>query len=385
MRTLGPSGTAETSYSLFQQLALITSGPVCHNLRHLTWTFPFRWDRMRLFLSSRLVSVIIRELPRHGSTTSRATPEIHLIPTTHLEELRLEGGILPPTHIHPALSEVVQRLDPCFKRLSIKSPLTDAAWEHLASLPKLELLEVSDTPRTEISKSMPHELIFPALKSMVVVVADRYQGWPSLFSLLESSPLREVAILGGHGTQCGDVPSQVTFAMLAAGLHQRVEGLAITRFDLAHLTFLSHLGPFRSLKTLQCNPRCRGSEQCISTLTDSNIEQLASALPQLVTLCLGHRCEYSLHQTTIKSMISLSTHCLSLETLYLPCDLRNIREDVKVESGEPDPRLEIRSLCPLKALLCRCAIMPPVGDFKARRMVASALRHLFPLLESIEG
>jgi len=385
MRTVGPSGTAEISHSVFQQLALITSGPVCPNLRHLTWTFSYGWARMRLFLSPRLVSVILRERPRYTSTASTVAPEIHLLPTTHLEELRLEGGTVPFTLVHSALSEVVQRLNPCFKRLSIRSPLTDAAWEHLASLPKLELLEVSDTPRTEISKSIPHGLTFPALESMAVVVVDRYQGWPSLFPLLESSPLRQVTILPRRGIQHGDVPSRVTFAMLEAGLHQRVEDLTITEFDPAHLTFLSHLGPFRSLKMLECNPRCRESEQCIAALTDSSIEQLASALPQLVMLCLGHRCEYSLHQTTIKSMISLSTHCLSLETLYLPCDLSNIREDVKMESGEPDPRLEIRSPCPLRALLFRCAIMPPVEDVEASRMVVSALRHLFPLLEPIEG
>ena len=110
-----------------------------------------------------------------------------------------------------------------------------------------------------------------------------------------------------------------------------------------------------------------------------------SALPHSLMLCLEHRCEYNPHHTAIKSMISLSTHCLSLETLYLPCDPTNICEDVKMESGEPDPRLEIWSLCPLKSLLFQCAIIPPTEGVEASRIVVSALRHLFPQLESIEG
>jgi len=221
---------------------------------------------------------------------------------------------------------------------------------------------------------------------MAVAVVDRCQGWQLLFPFLESSPLRQVTVLPRRGTQHDDIPSQVTFAMLEAGLHQRVEDPTTTEFDPTHPMFLSHLEPFRFLKMLECNPRCRESEQCIHALTDSSIEQLASALPQLVMFCLGQTCEYTLHQTAIKLMISLSTHCISLETRYLPCDLSNTREDVKTESGEPaDPRLEILSLCPLRTLLFRCALMPPVEDVEASRMVVSALRHLFPRLEPIEG
>jgi len=151
-------------------------------------------------------------------------------------------------------------------------------------------------------------------------------------------------------------------------------------FHPTNLTFLSHLGPFDSLKMLECTTRC-WSQQCVSPLTDSDIERLASALPQLVILRLGHMCKHSSHHTTIKSMISLSTHCLSLEDLSLPCDLTNVSEDAKTESGEPDPRLEIRSPCKLQSLTW--VVMPPPEDIEAFGIAVSALRHLFPWLGQI--
>jgi len=247
--------------------------------------------------------------------------------------------------------------------MSTGSPSTDAAWEHLASLPGLESLWVYNTPSAKISNSISYGLTFPALKRMGVVVDDEDQHWPSLSPLLGSSLLRRITIEARRGIECGDVPSQVTFAMLEAKLQRSVDNLTITGFDPTYLTFLSHLKPSKSLKTLECIIQCRGSQQCVCPLEDSDIEKLASALPQLVTLRLGHRCEHSPYHTTIKSMISLSTHCLSLETLYLHCDLTNIVEDVKTVSGEPDPRLEIRSLCPLSSLS-----YPSVPSCRLRRI-----------------
>jgi len=328
--------------------------------------------------SSHYILVSVRfELWRYQPTTGPTLASaISLLPTARLEELRLDGDITPFGSIRLALSELVQRFNTCFKQVSTRSSLTDAAWELLASL---------DTPSTEISKSIPHEHTFPGLKRLRVVVNNVRQDWPLLFPLLESSPLEQVTVIGARGIQYGDVPSQVAFAILKIGLQRSLGALTFTGFDPSHLTFISHVGPFSSLTILECITLCWGSWQCVCPLTDPDIEQLASALPQLVTLCLGHRCGYTHYHTTIKSMISLSTHCPSLEHLLLPCDLSNISEDAKMESGEPDPRLGIQGHCALKCLLFQCVIMPPLEDIEASRIAASAMRHLFPRLGPIEG
>ena len=200
------------------------------------------------------------------------------------------------------------------------------------------------------------------------------QRWSSPFSLLKSSPLQRVTI------QDHDVPIQVTTAMLEVGLQRSVNTLIFTELDPASLTFVSHLGLFSSLKTLRCYTQCRWSGQCVFPPTDSDIEQLASGLPQLVILRMGHACRYRHQNTTIRSMISFSTHCLSSKELHLPCDLTNVAEDAKTESGEPDPKLEIRSPCTLELLAFGWIVMPPLDDIQASRVVVLALHHLFPCL-----
>jgi hypothetical protein len=284
-----------------------------------------------------------------------------------------------------AKGEVVQRLNTCLKRLSAGPPLSDAAWEHLASLPRLKCLLVSNTPSTKTLRSAPHGITFLALEQARITVDDPCQHWSILFSLLRSSLLQQVTVVANRGSprvdfSSVDTPSQVTNAILKAGLQRGVGTLTFTRFDPSHLTFISHLGPFSSLKALSCDTQCRGPGGCVSPLTDSDIEQLASGLPQLATLHLGHACKHSQHSTTIRSMISLSTHCLSLANLGLPCGFTNISEDTKTGSGESDPRLEIWSPCALWLLTLQWITMPPPEDVEAAGIVASALHHLFPRL-----
>jgi len=151
---------------------------------------------------------------------------ISLLPTTHLEDLDLD--LCPPsTPIHSALSEVIQRLGPRFKRLTTEFSLSDAAWEHLAFLPDLGSFVVSGTPCTEISGSVPHETTFPALKCMKIKVNDAHHHWLFLFSLLKSSPLQKITVETHHIIRNVDVPIQVTTAVLGAELHRSINALVL--------------------------------------------------------------------------------------------------------------------------------------------------------------
>ena len=367
------------SNEVFRQLSFATSGGlVCPQLQHLTWTSSYGWEPMQQFLSPHLVSVVFYgDYKMEHDTDPALTAVISLLPTTYLEDLNF--NIPSPSIPILTLSEVVRRLSPCFRQLSTWSSLSDVAWVHLASLPNLEWLRVSDTPHTEIS--IPHEAAFPALRRMEIKASNVHQRWSSFFSLLESSPLQEVTVGTGRGNRDSDFPGQVITAILEAKLQGSIGRLTLSGSDPADFTSLSYLGQFSSLNTLMWTTQCRWLRQSVSPLTDSDIEQLASGLPQLVTLRLGHRlCNSGHHNTTIKSMISLSTHCVSLEHLSLPCDLSNISEDVKTESGEPDPRLETRSPCKLRFLAFPWVIMPLPTNTEALRTLTSALDHLFPLL-----
>jgi len=352
---------------------------VCPQLQRLTWSDAWGWEPMRQFLSPYLVSVVFSGDYGKKINDLGLIPTISILDTTYLEKLRLD--IPPPSiPIHFALSGVIKRLNPCFKKLMTASSLSEAAWEHLASLPRLESFGVYGTPHSDISKSIPHGRAFPALRRLKIKVEDVRQRWSLLFSLLESSPLQTVAVTISRRIQGADVPGQVITAMLGAELQRSVDDLNFFGLGPDNLGFMSHLGPFSSLKTLKCDTRCPGFGQCVSPLTDSDIEQLASRLPQLVTLSLGHKCRFSHHHTTIKSLISLSTHCPSLDSLHLRCNLTDISEDAKMESGVPHPRLEVLSRCKLRFLDFRWIVMPRPGDIEGLRIKDSALRHLFPLL-----
>jgi len=383
MRSLGPSYMVIPN-NVFQQLSLATSGdPVCPQLQRLVWTSALGWDPSRQFLSPRLVSVVFCHT-KDIRVDLGLDSTISSLPTTYLERLRLTG--FPRTApIHSALSKVVLRLNTCFKEIDAWSSLSDAAWGHLASLPKLKSLSLSNTPSIEVLKSVLQEPTFPALERMTLELDGRRPHFPVLFFLLKSSPLKAVTVSGS--LRIRHVPSVVAIAVLKTELYRTINALAFTGFHPTDLTFLSRLGPvlshlglFSSLRTLVCTTRCQRLPQCVFPLTDSDIERLARGLSQLVTLRLGHKCACSYPNTTIKSMISLSTHCPSLDTLYLPCNLTNISEDVKMESGEPDPRVKTRSSCALEILNLQWMILPK--DIEAFEVMKSALCHLFPRLKS---
>ena len=361
---------------VFQQLSAVTSvSVVCPQLRRLTWTSSYGWEPMQRFLSPHLESVVF--LGDYWSGPDPALiPTISLLPTTHLQELTLKIPT-PHTPIHSVLSEVIQRLGPRFKSLATWSSLSEAGWTHLASLPQLEWLRVSDVPRTEILKLVPHQHAFSALQCIEIRVDSVHQRLSLLFSLLKSSLLQEVTFTMGCRIQGADVPSQIITPMLEAELQRSINSLTFYGSESSDLVFLSHIGRFSSLKTLKCITTCLQT-QCVFPLTDSDIEQLASELPQLMTVCLGHECVHIRLNTTIKSLISFSTRCPSLQTLSFPCDLTNISEDIKTDSGVPDPRLEISSPCKLQFLDLDMVVMPPPVDIEASRIVASALEHLFP-------
>jgi hypothetical protein len=311
-----------------------------------------------------------------GETESYAdlASTISLLPTTYLEQLELNQFSSPA--LHSALSEVCPTAKHLFQGTRDRVLVIGRSVEAPRLSPKVEIAPGFGYP---IPRNLKVDTAFPALERVKIKVDNLRQHWPFFFSLLESSPLQQVAITNSEIERV-DVPGQVTIAMLKTQLPQSVDTLKFTGFDPANSTFISNLGPFGSLKALWCNTRCQGLGRCVSSLTDSDIKQLASGLPQLVTIWLGHECKYCFHSTTIKSMISLSTHCLSLKTLRFPCSFTDISEDVKAESGEPDPKLKIRSPCVLRFFAFQWVTMPPREDIEALRIVASALHHLFPRL-----
>jgi len=379
MKTLKIDTRDANSDELFRQLSL-GGGLVCPNLKHLYWASPCGWVHAQQFSSPGLATVCFPYWRNAlASSCLELASTINLLPTTHLESFTLGQVFEEDFIIGCALSGLVQRLKTCFTDLSISSPLTDPAWENLASLPRLNFLSVSGTPSANVRR--PSELSFPAVKGLEIWADPPCLCWLALFFLLESSPLEEVRVRCRR-THPDDVLSQVISAMLKVGLEGRVNSLSFRGFGLGSLAFVQQLLLFCSLKTLYWLTVCLLGRPCISPLTDSGIGELAEALNKLEFLSFQTRCKHSSHHITIKSMISFSTHCPHLKTLILPCDLANILEDIKTVSEESRPRLEKQSSSILKHL--PCITLPPEGT-EALNVAVSALRNLFPHWEQLKG
>ena len=166
VRVLYPSDVIIPDDALRRLSSATSGGPVCPQLRDLTWVSSYGWENMHQFLSPYLVSVTLREVVRTGHSTDQALASaISLLPTTYLEVLDLDLDEIPHSApIHSALSGVVQRLSAHFRRLKTQSSLSDAAWIHLASLPNFTELWVFHPPSADISKLISHENAFSALE-----------------------------------------------------------------------------------------------------------------------------------------------------------------------------------------------------------------------------
>ena len=371
------------SKGVFDQLAVASNpNPVCPNLKYLTWRYSKGWSYACQFFSHSLVSASFPKWMEIGNRNrdQEFASMIDRLLTVQLERFFIGGMVSKPLDsiMCAALSKLVQSLKPCFVELIIGTTLTDPAWEHLASLPRLKTLLVSGAPSANVRRQEPPKLAFPALEDLCLMMDSTYHQLSPLFHLLRSSPMEKVNVVA-RNRPGDDVPSHVISAMLEFELERSVKTLTFADFGPTSLALMSNLLPFRSLKKLKWPTRCLEDAQCISPLEDSEIEKLAEALNNLEYLHLGHSCTHSPCLVTIKSMIALSAHCPHLASLDISCRLTTILDDIKMLSDESRQRLKTQGHCALRFL--GSTMMPPANG-EASKVASSALDNLFPHRQS---
>ena len=97
---------------------------------------------------------------------------------------------------------------------------------------------------------------------------------------------------------------------------------------------MSRVIQFRELTIFSVWSACSPVQGCAFNLTDGDIEEIATALPRLEKATFGDVCSANSCRTTIKSLVSLSTHCRDLRFLEVTT---NLRDDL--ELALIDPRL----------------------------------------------
>ena len=293
---------------------------------------------------------------------------ISALPTSVLQSISADFDHhreVPWAYFEDAFSSAVLRCGPSLSDFATPIPLSDAAMNHLIRLPHLRTWRIEHPPPNYSASSLP--LGFPPLTEFTLGKGVAYE-WLSLLKRLEDA------------TQ-GVTPLYKVKESLKS---LDVEGFPSPIIDPS---LTSPIRMFYSLVSLDLGAHCHdeGSPgQCSFKLNNSDITDLAMALPRLESLLLGRPCFENVCPTTVACLLQISVYCVKLKVLEIHFNTANIIEDLKGVSE--DPQLwELRSLprCTLTHL--DVAQIPLAPDELGFETVAIGMVDIFPSLQSCQG
>ena len=315
-------GENRVTREVFHLMSLgLSGGVVFPELRELDWkanhdTLPF----YRLFLSPKLsilslwFSTSPESLERDLSMVESAVMGLDPFPLQflYLRWLGPEAG----RQMESVASSVVLRCGTALEDLSTFSPLSDAAVQHIMQLPNLNSLSTASTPPR--TSDLPLSAIFPRLNRISLVEEDSL-GWLTFFT----TTTRRIS--SGQGSH----------PPLKYGPVEKLRELTIVPKAIIDAAFMSRIIHFRELTFLKLKSACYTGNGCAFNLTDDDIAEIAAALPRLEMTVLGRACDANSCQTTVASLVSLSTHCKNLRFLNIHFNTANLRNDLDSLLGDP--------------------------------------------------
>ena len=306
---------------------VLTEGVVCPGLRDLELranfdTLPF----YRLLVSPKLTSLSLEYSTFFTESLeeelSIIQPVIMGLDTSPLRKLRLQWWGMPTEpnrQMESVASSAVLRCGSALEKLAIYSPLSDVAVQHIMQLPNLDTwYAVSGPPRTP---DLQISDIFPRLEHLSLASQESLE-WLTLFTAISRH-----------------IPSgQNSHSPPGRGAVQRLGRLVISLRVPIDAVLMSPIMQFRGLISLKLTSTCSLMRGCAFRLTDDNIVEIATALPNLEVAILGLVCSANSCQTTVASLVSFYTCCRDLERLEIHFNTINLRNDL--ESASADPRLD---------------------------------------------
>ena len=287
--------------------------------------------------------------------------------TFRLRDLQLEWWIPEDTRVHmeSAASSAVLRCGPTLEKLTIFSPLSDAAVQHIMQLPNLcNWYAVNGPPRTP---NLPLSDIFPRLDRLSLA-EEISLDWLTLFT-----------------TTARHTPSgQISHPPLKQGPIERLTDLVIFPKVIIDAAFMSPIILFHGLVILRLTAACYTVGGCAFNLTDDDIAEIAPALPCLVVAMLGIVCLENSCRTTVASLASLSEHCRGLQDLEIHFNTANLPNDLDAVSA--DPRLDsLPSLRTCDVFHLELSNAPYTISEDDVVPVLRGFRRVFPSLAGISG
>ena len=313
-----------------------------------------------LFLSPQLKHVTLCTdfgLPDIPSDQSVALVQIiSSLPTSleHLFVIAVEGKGGP---VGDAISSFVRRCGPSLRSIGTRVPLLEAAIHHLMQLPNLRYWTAVQAPPRTIPTS-----IFPSLEQL---------------RLPELAALPWIHLLASHGKR--DFRASSTSTTPHTNAVETLKTLDCLCDTTVDSPLLASVATFRNLVTLYVRTHCHDTQRCSFRLTDEDMENFAAALPRLKNLELGQPCGSNSCNTTVASLLSISTRCLDLVSLETHFNTATIVGDIQrlVDggTGRNKTKCELRSLT--------VGFLPLEVSEEDAETVAMGLKIIFPRLIDI--
>ena len=300
------------------------NGIMCPGLRNLFWaaephTLPF----YHLFLSPHLMEIELsfRYRALEGEVLDEVLSDITSV-VLELENLPLRHLYLDVPATSPSLdsavSSAVLRCRHSLETLSVLTPLSDAAIQHIMRLPNLTTWEGVNGPAGASELSLSGA--FPELK-VLQLQAEASLEWLPLFGA------------AARRTSSG----QDSRAPFNHPPGQKLTVLECWVDVSVNAAFIHPIMLFHGLVELMLVSPCSSVGGCAFSLTDNDVAEIATALPRLRNATLGSPCSINSCRTTVSSLAFLSTRCKSLEYLGLHFNTTNLRGDLESVSVDPRP------------------------------------------------
>jgi hypothetical protein len=332
-----------------------------------SYSLPF----YRLFISPHLTAFTFICPPFGGhpdEVVSNFTSMIAELQTSSLRSLQVDFyhyAAQNSIDLNSAVSSAVLRCGSSLTTLSAPLSISDAAVQHIMQLPELtSWTTVNGPPR--VSDSSPSDA-FSKLETLRLHT-EASVGWVPFFG---ASARR-----ASSGRSAYTPPSR--------GSGQQLTTLVCRVRVSVDATFISHIAQFHGLVNLTLRSSCSDKGRCTFGLTDDDIAEVATALPNLVNATFGDVCTANSCQTTVYSLLFLSTRCKGLDFLEIHFNTTNICDDLTSMPGNPRLR-DFRALprCQLDGLEVSHA--PLQIQAEDCGPVATGFLDIFPSLRVIIG
>ena len=321
----------------------IPGGFMCPQLREVNWVTAEHRTFNNLFVSSRLTAFKFSCGEDNIGVLADLASVMAELQVPSLQSLGITNPIPEDpilTSLTTALSSAILRCGPSLASLVVCVPLTDAAVRHIMQLPELTTLDMTNGP-PEVSGLSPLNT-FPKLKSITLSTIEALNWYP----------------------------------FFMADPHH-------TSLDQVGAPFVSPVMWFRGLKELHLESLCSRAHGCGFSLTDSDIAEMAAALPNLVHLDLGEVCSADSCETTVASLLIISTCLKDLKYLDIHFRTGNLLLDFGSMSSNPQFRdLFHLPRCGLQSLDLYSA---PLGREEGYEQAAGGFLSIFPSARWITG